>query len=272
MDEFQPRAVLVTGGAGFIASHVVIKLMQRFPNCKVRARQNLTRRTRLYIRASRDRSPNFWVRDAALTACTSTSGGGPGQARLLRHPEQPRLRPRLPQLPLRQGRHPELRPGGARPPGRGHRRGDAFCGANARGQLVWQLAGLHAEQHPRHARPAGGVPPLRSPAALRQRLYRRGVRGDEPGPRRGAHRGVAPGAHQPLLGRQGGRGDDGPRVPHLVPPARHHHPRQQRVRAPPVPGKGGRLVPARRRRRLLSLAALLHRTNLPPSHSARPRR
>ena len=35
-EEFTPKAVLVTGGAGFIASHVAIKLVQRFPQTKVR--------------------------------------------------------------------------------------------------------------------------------------------------------------------------------------------------------------------------------------------
>lgn len=32
---YEPKAILVTGGAGFIASHVATKLVKRFPDCKV---------------------------------------------------------------------------------------------------------------------------------------------------------------------------------------------------------------------------------------------
>ena len=35
-EEYRPRSVLLTGGAGFIASHVTIKLVQRYPDVKVR--------------------------------------------------------------------------------------------------------------------------------------------------------------------------------------------------------------------------------------------
>lgn len=33
--EFVPRHILITGGAGFIASHVAIRLVQRYPQYKV---------------------------------------------------------------------------------------------------------------------------------------------------------------------------------------------------------------------------------------------
>lgn len=34
-DEYVPKCVLVTGGAGFIASHVTIRLVQSYADCKV---------------------------------------------------------------------------------------------------------------------------------------------------------------------------------------------------------------------------------------------
>lgn len=41
--EYNPQSILVTGGAGFIASHVVIRLCSRYPNTKVSNRlQGLT--------------------------------------------------------------------------------------------------------------------------------------------------------------------------------------------------------------------------------------
>ena len=33
--EYDARSILLTGGAGFIASHVVIRLVQRYPDAKV---------------------------------------------------------------------------------------------------------------------------------------------------------------------------------------------------------------------------------------------
>ena len=33
--DYTPRSILVTGGAGFIASHVVLRLVNRYPDCKV---------------------------------------------------------------------------------------------------------------------------------------------------------------------------------------------------------------------------------------------
>lgn len=34
-DDFQPKNILITGGAGFIASHLVILLVKKYPNCKI---------------------------------------------------------------------------------------------------------------------------------------------------------------------------------------------------------------------------------------------
>lgn len=36
---YQPTSILITGGAGFIASHVVILLVEKYPQYKVRARR-----------------------------------------------------------------------------------------------------------------------------------------------------------------------------------------------------------------------------------------
>lgn len=33
--DYTPKSILLTGGAGFIASHVVIRLCSRYPNTKV---------------------------------------------------------------------------------------------------------------------------------------------------------------------------------------------------------------------------------------------
>ena len=35
-ETYTPEVILVTGGAGFIASHLVIRLVNRFPHYKVR--------------------------------------------------------------------------------------------------------------------------------------------------------------------------------------------------------------------------------------------
>ncbi|KAK9818087.1 hypothetical protein WJX72_006893 [[Myrmecia] bisecta] len=32
---YQPRSILITGGAGFIASHVVLRLVHKYPDCKI---------------------------------------------------------------------------------------------------------------------------------------------------------------------------------------------------------------------------------------------
>lgn len=34
-DQYKPRSILITGGAGFIASHVVMRLLAKDPECKV---------------------------------------------------------------------------------------------------------------------------------------------------------------------------------------------------------------------------------------------
>lgn len=40
-EEYVPKCVLVTGGAGFIASHVTIRLVNTYPDCKVRSNNAL---------------------------------------------------------------------------------------------------------------------------------------------------------------------------------------------------------------------------------------
>ena len=37
LDEYVPQNILVTGGAGFIASHVVIRLVNCYPQYKARS-------------------------------------------------------------------------------------------------------------------------------------------------------------------------------------------------------------------------------------------
>jgi hypothetical protein len=36
-EEYVPESILITGGCGFIASHVVNRLSERYPHYKVRA-------------------------------------------------------------------------------------------------------------------------------------------------------------------------------------------------------------------------------------------
>ena len=71
----------------------------------------------------------------------------PRQARLLRVPAKPRIRRERAQLQVRQGRHLLGRPRFLPLGDREDRHRDAFRGADARGQLVRELAGVHAEQH-----------------------------------------------------------------------------------------------------------------------------
>lgn len=64
-----------------------------------------------------------------------------------------------------------------------------------------------------------------------------GVRGVQRGLARGQHRGARAGAHQPVRGDQGGRGDAGQGVRAVLQAALRGDARQQRLRAPPVPGE-----------------------------------
>lgn len=34
-EDYQPKNIMITGGAGFIASHVVILLVKKYPQCKI---------------------------------------------------------------------------------------------------------------------------------------------------------------------------------------------------------------------------------------------
>jgi nucleoside-diphosphate-sugar epimerase len=34
-EDYQPKNIMITGGAGFIASHVVILLAKKYPQCKI---------------------------------------------------------------------------------------------------------------------------------------------------------------------------------------------------------------------------------------------
>jgi nucleoside-diphosphate-sugar epimerase len=45
-----PGNVLITGGAGFIASHVAILLVEKYPDYKVRFRDTTPRQLQYYIR------------------------------------------------------------------------------------------------------------------------------------------------------------------------------------------------------------------------------
>ena len=128
--DYQPKSILLTGGAGFIASHVVIRLVQNYPDTKVGlpvsaalpwavVRWGLVKAGLAPVKrgcTARPRHPvvggirGAVVQGAALPRgaigtypahlklLPCTSGGGPGQAGLLRLPAQPGLRQRLPQL------------------------------------------------------------------------------------------------------------------------------------------------------------------------------
>ena len=41
--EYEAKSILLTGGAGFIASHVAIRLIKRYPEAKVMPSANLGR-------------------------------------------------------------------------------------------------------------------------------------------------------------------------------------------------------------------------------------
>ena len=58
-NEYQPKSVLITGGAGFIASWVTIKLVQRYPECKVIVLDKLDYCATLNNLATVRDAPNF---------------------------------------------------------------------------------------------------------------------------------------------------------------------------------------------------------------------
>lgn len=35
MMDYQPKNIMITGGAGFIASHIVIRMVKNYPNYKI---------------------------------------------------------------------------------------------------------------------------------------------------------------------------------------------------------------------------------------------
>ncbi len=104
----KPRNVLITGGAGFIASHVAIMLVEKYPDYKVR----VSRRTTLFSSCS----IKYEKEDTALTAlptiwftCTRTVDCRNWQAWLLRQFKESRPSFGLSQLEIHQGRHLLLR-------------------------------------------------------------------------------------------------------------------------------------------------------------------
>lgn len=86
---YTPSAVLITGGAGFIASHVAIRLAKRYPQYKVQpgAWREAGRREGLVGRGAHSAGPLFSLADRRA-----------GQARLLRQPEQPRFHQERPEF------------------------------------------------------------------------------------------------------------------------------------------------------------------------------
>lgn len=64
VENYRPRSILLTGGAGFIASHVVIRLVNAYPSCKVREHATNARSAILGLRSncSSDRNPQVGCR------------------------------------------------------------------------------------------------------------------------------------------------------------------------------------------------------------------
>ena len=73
MSSYRPTCILVTGGAGFIASHIVIQLVKQFPQYKVRLSHALAH--------ARDPRPRFGsLRRIATGASIYAKGGVCGEA------------------------------------------------------------------------------------------------------------------------------------------------------------------------------------------------
>lgn len=69
VDEYEPRVILVTGGAGFIGSHVVTRLVQRYPAVKVVCYDRLDSCSSLKNLSSVEGLPNFkFIRGDILSA------------------------------------------------------------------------------------------------------------------------------------------------------------------------------------------------------------
>lgn len=79
---FEPKNILLTGGAGFIASHVVIRLVNNYPQYKVRGPH----------RPEPNCSDARSAPHARLMGAPAAADRGAGQDGLLRQHEQPEQR------------------------------------------------------------------------------------------------------------------------------------------------------------------------------------